>query len=79
MNTTLASASKQNQNVRIQSPVSRAYWASVTRCVARPDGSGEIVHADGRVERFHAEGRLIRAKRPQEEAWGPEITLKIAA
>jgi len=60
MNTTLTSASKQNQNVRIQSPVARAYWASVTRCVARPDGSGEIVHADGRVERLDAEGRPIR-------------------
>jgi hypothetical protein len=59
MNTTLSSALKHNQNVRIQSPVVREYWASVTRCVARPDGSGEIVHADGRVERFNAEGRPI--------------------
>lgn len=63
MNTNLASAPNQNQNVRTQSSVARAYWASVTRCVARSDDSNGIVHADGRVERFDVEGSPIRTRR----------------
>ena len=60
MTTITSSAHNQNQTVRTQSPSARAYWASVTRCVARPEGSGEIVHVDGRVERFDAEGQPIQ-------------------
>lgn len=63
MNTNLASAPNQNQNVRTQSSVSRAYWASVTRCVARPDDSGEIDYENSRVERFDVEGSPIRTRR----------------
>lgn len=61
MNTTRTSTPAQQP--RVQSPAAKAYWASVTRCVAKPDGSGVIYHADGGVERFDKQGWPIRAHR----------------
>jgi hypothetical protein len=72
-------ASTEPKQPRIQSPASKAYWASVTRCEAKPDGSGKVVQSDGRVEVFDADGRLNRYRPSFPVMSSAERTLPIAA
>jgi hypothetical protein len=48
---------QNGQHKNGQSEAAKAYWASVKRCVAWPDGAGRIVHENGAIEHIGSDGR----------------------
>lgn len=60
----MSKVTKDNRNAtQSQSAALRAYWAGIKQCVAQPDGSAQIIHADGTVEHIAGDGRRFAVSR----------------